>query len=152
MSDRIDKLRGQPGYIYEDLALMLLGEYLGGGIERDVFALRLDPKNVIKLAQREGYQNIVEFEVWRVAQDDKELKRWFAPVTYISGVGQWLIQERTTPILLKDLPKKVPNIFADLKPENWGWLDGRPVCHDYGSVMCRLINSTSARLRVARWD
>lgn len=151
MSERLDKLRGLPTYMAEDFLFMHCAEYLGGGIGRDVFASRFDPKSVIKLAQHSGNQNVIEYEVWCIVKEDKALKPWFAPCSHLSGIGQWLIQARTTPILKKDLPRKVPTIFTDLKPENWGWYDGRPVCHDYGTILCRMIGAHSSRLRVAKW-
>jgi hypothetical protein len=147
MTDRADILRGRAVSLYEDLAMFTCGQYLGGGIGREVFVLRTDETKVIKFASSFGNQNVIEYELWQIIESDKDLKPWFAPVHGISGHGQWMIQSRTHPIELKDCPKKVPAIFTDIKAENWGWLDGRPVCHDYGSILCRLFTSRASKLR-----
>jgi len=57
--------------------------------------------------------------------------RWFAPCRRISPCGIVLIQERTRPLPHGELPKELPDFFTDLKPENFGLIDGQVVCHDY---------------------
>jgi hypothetical protein len=152
MSDRGDKLLGQRIAFYEDLALFFCGKHLGGGIGREVFALRGDTSKVLKFGCNAGNQNIIEYELWNVVESNKKLAPWFAPCYDISGLGLWMLQARTHPIEKADLPKKVPAIFTDLKAENWGWLNNRPVCHDYGTVLCRMVTSSVERLRRADWN
>lgn len=40
--------------------------------------------------------------------------------------------------------------FSDQKPENWGWLGDRIVCHDYGTALTTEYELTK-RLRNANW-
>lgn len=57
---------------------------------------------------------------------------WLAPCIQISEGGRELIMRRTEP--MSDpvwAALRVPAFFDDVTPENWGLLDGRPVCHDY---------------------
>lgn len=152
MSDRADALRGLPQSSTEDLLLLLCEQKLGEGVGRQAFVYRLDDSMVIKYAHGSGFQNVIEYEIWQLVKDDKQLAKWFAPVVMISGLGNWLLQKRTHPVTAAELPKRVPTIFTDLKADNWGRLDGRFVCHDYGSVLCRMIGSQTHRLRRADWD
>lgn len=151
MSDRGDAFRELLDSQHSDLVRLICAEMLGEGISRKVFVYRLQPERVVKLEYASRFQNVLEWEIWCCVSDHKELAKWFAPCFEISGLGQWLIQARTHPIEKVDLPKKVPTVFTDLKPENWGWFEGRPVCHDYGTAMCRLLNASSGRLRKADW-
>lgn len=113
-----------------DIWSVALGEWVGEGIGRRVWTLGTDRSKVIKVEDKsESFQNIIEWEVWRHVRDTK-LAKWFAPCHMISSSGCILIQTKTFPI--KTLPRRVPAFFSDLKPENWGELDGRPVAHDYG--------------------
>jgi hypothetical protein len=41
----------------------------------------------------------------------------------------------------------VPSMFTDLKVQNWGMLNGRLVCHDYGLTCTSLPRS----MRAAKW-
>lgn len=152
MSAHTDYLVDLPKSMYSDLAMLMCGEYLGGGIARRVFSLRGTEDKVIKLQFGDGFQNIVEYEVWEAVRYDKRLAPWFAPVHQISGLGQWVIQERTQPIQKHQLPKQVPTVFTDIKQDNWGWLKGKPVCHDYGTIMCRLFAAKSSKMRKADWS
>lgn len=112
---------------------LLLGEKLGGGAYRDVFAMTLNPDLVLKVEPENNsrFSNIQEWTVWNEVQDDPELARWFAPCHHISSCGTILIQSRTKP--LKKLPAEVPNVMTDVKLANMGLYKGRPVFHDYGN-------------------
>lgn len=121
-----------------DLASLFLGEKLGAGTYRDVYALGIDKDLVVKIEARndnEGnphFCNVAEMDIWLHSRDHA-WRKWLAPCLFISNYGAVLIQRRTQPCPLSKLPKKVPNFLADLKPENWGLYDGRPVVHDYGN-------------------
>lgn len=43
--------------------------------------------------------------------------------------------EKTELIRNADLPKKVPYFFTDQKLENYGFINGHLVCHDYGTIL-----------------
>lgn len=59
--------------------------------------------------------------------------------------------QRAEPVSARDLPRKVPAFFTDLKAENWGRIDGRFVCVDYGLHLLHEHGMTS-RMRSVRWD
>ena len=112
---------------------LILGEKLGGGISRQVFEYALNDKYVVKIEDRsQSFQNIIEWEVWHHLKGCKATARWLAPCHYISPNGIVMIQERTMPMRPNERPKRVPSWLTDIKPDNWGLLNGKPVCHDYG--------------------
>lgn len=132
----------------------LLGTCLGKGIDRAVYASALDPNHVVKVEPENTqgrFQNAAEWRVWQEVKWCAPLAKWFAPCKSISASGYVLVQERTDPVRLGELPDRVPSIFTDLKPENWGRLrsTGRIVCHDYG-LYCANINPK--RTRRATWS
>lgn len=135
-----------------DLIDLVAGRLLGEGAYRRVFECKLDKTRVLKHANL-GKQahNIIEYKIWDdVLQYDKILKNWFAPCYAISDQGLWLVQARTTPLSVRDLPKRIPKIMTDTKPANWGWYKGRPVCHDYGNSLFRL-NLIPKKFKKANW-
>jgi len=115
-----------------DLFHFICGPEIGRGQYRAVFENCFDKNLVVKHDSGENWSNVNEFQIW-CEYRDTPLGKWLAPVEWISPRGLWLIQARTTPIPVGEFPKKVPALFADLKPSNWGMLNGRPVCHDYGN-------------------
>lgn len=110
------------------------GELLGYGIGRHVYEMRGDPSKVIKFeVSAQSFQNIIEWETWEETRCRKE-SRWLAPCVRISPCGTILVMERTSPIPAKHkLPARVPAFLSDFKHENYGMLNGRLVCHDYGT-------------------
>lgn len=135
----------------KDVAGHIIGEHIGSGIHRDVYAWELDPKVVCKLEGGAGsFANIREYDVWQEVKNTK-FARWFAPVLAISSAGCLLLQARTTPVDIKRLPKKVPAFFTDLKASNWGRYKGRIVCHDYGLHML-LTKGLTNRMRDTNWS
>lgn len=127
---------------------MMCGEYIGGGLYRNVFRSRLNPDEVIKVEMEGGcFSNVHEWEVWQQVQFAPALAKWFAPCKFISPAGSVMIQARTTPCAKKDLPEKVPGFLTDLKVENWGWLGDRVVCHDYGNILI----GVDKRLKKVKW-
>jgi hypothetical protein len=134
-----------------DLAGMLLGDYDGHGTYRSIFHHATDPTLIVKVENKTGsFSNVQEWDVWQRVKLTK-LARWFAPCVQISGAGTVLIQRKCELVTARQLPKKVPAFFTDLKAENWGLLNGRAVCFDYG---CNLLmeRGMTERLRIARWD
>lgn len=132
---KIDMKATFPGIVAGDFADLMLGVRLGGGIARDVYELNFPPKgmaSVIKFEDVAGsFQNIIEWEAWQNVCDTK-WEKWFAPCCQISRAGCVLVQRKTT--TLQKLPKRVPSFLKDLKESNWGEYEGRPVCHDYGTM------------------
>lgn len=111
---------------------LFLGEEIGGGCYRTVYGLRTDPTKVIKIEiGARTFSNVTEWDIWKNCEDDSEWSKWLAPCHFISECGTILIQSRIEPVRL--VPDRVPNFLTDLKPSNWGKLDKRTVCCDYGN-------------------
>ena len=121
---------------YENALGVLCGEKLGFGMDRDVYVCRLDEDYVVKVERdNSSYdQNIIEYRIWTDLQGKPDLQKYFAPCKYLSGNGKILIQKRTEPIRMSDIPDKLPMFLNDMKLENYGILDGKFVCHDYGYI------------------
>ena len=132
-----------------DFFNLLTGRSLGTGAYREVFELRLNPEYVVKMdyTTNDAFSNVKEWLFWEAYKEDKKVSEWLAPCVSISSCGICLIQKRTEPARRSDLPDKVPGFCTDLKIENWGLLDGKPVMHDYGSM----ILTVSSRLKKAEW-
>jgi hypothetical protein len=119
------------GYLVSNDAIkLLIGQHLGDGQFRRTFVLKTDESRVIKIETGSGsFENVAEWDIWNSVRKSK-WAQWFAPVYHISPWGSCLIQARCQP--LKDRPKLVPDFFCDLKDVNWGTLNGKIVCFDYG--------------------
>lgn len=128
------------------------GQFLGEGQGRKVFECNLNPLYVVKVENTSGsFQNICEWELWRSLRESTHAK-WLAPCERISTDGGFLIQRRTVPMDDRRRPKKLPVWMADFKPENFGVLDGRVVCHDYGTVHIALTErGLSHKLQPVKW-
>lgn len=136
--------------ISRDLLDMCVGRKVGTGMSREVFEFGPDPSLVIKFETTAGYfQNAFEFEIWSTVKDT-EAAKWFAPVLRISDNGKVLIMKKTEPLGLNEAPAKMPHFFTDLKIQNFGWLDGQLVAHDYG-INFLIEKGTSGRLVKADW-
>lgn len=135
-----------------DLFNLICGKEVGRGQYRTVFEHHFDKKLVVKHDSGENWSNVNEFQLWCEFRDTP-LGKWLAPVEWLSPRGLWLIQARTTPIAIGKFPKKVPALFADLKPSNWGIYKGRPVCHDYGNHAIYTVGRQSAsQLKPVVWE
>lgn len=130
----IDHLLGKKIIRYE-LADFFLGDFLGNGISRYVFASKFSKELVIKIETGEQGQNAMEYEVWRHVMYVKKINFWFAPCHDISECNRILTQSRAKPMTHDLAPKKVPVFFSDIKLDNWGLLKGKPVCTDYGNIL-----------------
>lgn len=120
---------------------MFVKDVIGSGASRDVYSLEQHDDLVMKV-ERTGktFHNQTEWLIW------KEMKQWpisdwFAPCVDIDGYGNVLFQKRTQPFdsdkefksaLTKTRGAVIPNVFQDIHYANFGMLDGRVVCHDYG--------------------
>lgn len=141
-----------PAVILKDWMMMALGKDLGAGYGRRVFVYGVDPRLVIKV-EESGFQNVIERELWMAVKTTK-FNRWFAPVRDISPCGTVLLMERTLPAPRSAYPKEMPEFVGDLKYSNFGMLNGRLVCHDYGTL-CNFLAAVPAKVKMRRakwWD
>lgn len=136
----------------EDLMNMICGELLGSGQYRHVYRAKFDDKVVIKYErQNVNRSNIFEYDMW-LAYKDTDFAKWLAPCYQLSPDGTWLVQAFTENLQAHQIPIEVPAMFCDLKPENWGWFDGRVVCRDYGNnLLHNMALNRGSRLKKADW-
>ena len=133
----------------------MIGKELGSGMNREVYEYGGNPQFVVKIeVNPNGYfQNVMEYNFWDAVRDAPDMLKWIAPCVRISPHGNYLIQERTMPVTLKELQKKLPKVptyLSDFKEPNWGRLpNGRIVCHDYGTH--RAVGACSTKLVKAHW-
>lgn len=128
-----------------------VGAELGAGSFRRTYALARDPDLVLKIQFASGHHNVIEWETWQAAKGTR-WERWFAPCVSIDSWGSALLMKRATPFDGDDdflaAVKKVPPFFHDVKWTNWGMLDGRPVCIDYGHTLLFQQGMTAAGSRM----
>lgn len=134
------------------LLRMVLGEELGQGMGRVVFDCGINPRYVVKIENGIGsHQNVMEWELWESLKETS-YARWLAPCERISIDGGFLLQRKTEPLPEKMRPKRLPAWLCDLKPENFGLLEGRVVCHDYGTTHIHLTEKgVTKRMQTAKW-
>jgi hypothetical protein len=136
--------------LQRELLEFLCGNRLGNGMSREVFEFLPAPHLVIKWEPVEHrFQNVEEFTVWQTVEHTKYAK-WFAPCHAISGCGRIMLQHYAEPLAAINLPAEVPAFFTDLKPSNWGQINGQPVALDYGRTLLMSKGLTS-RMHRADW-
>src|SRR3990167_6127364 len=134
---------------YDDLVNLVMGEQLGEGIHRKVFAYSLDKKWVIKCAVECPNINVLEEEIWLMVKDTN-IAKWFAPCGEISECGIFLLQNRVEKRSKAEYPKVVPAFFGDLKYNNFGWLNGQFVCCDYaGFISTSMVHQWKGKMKKA---
>ena len=114
----------------------ICGKKVSSGTYRDVYEVKGSKRYVIKVERNMSEGQFANVTEWRNYIDNKDwylLKRYLVPCCAINETGQVLIQRRVSQkgMTLKDMPKKIPNLFTDTKIENWGLIDGEFVCCDY---------------------
>jgi hypothetical protein len=133
--------------IQEEFNGFMIGELLGSGKHRAVYAHPHNVNWVIKVERPSDYAefcNAVEWNVWtRLA--DSEAGKWLAPCVKISRQGSIMIQTRCEVCPEDQLPKKVPAWMTDAHQGNWGMIDGRPVLFDYGFLYNMLTPIAEAK-------
>lgn len=113
---------------------LLCGKKIGEGIHRDVFECRIRPDLVVKVETATDYRsfaNVREELFYSENQYFKKIADWLAPIEFLSPDGRILLMKRCEPVKESDLPAKLPTWITDIKPENFGRLDGRIVLVDY---------------------
>jgi len=133
------------GATYEDAFNLLCGKLLGEGIHRKIFECRLRDDLVVKVEAETDWRyfaNVLEMRFWNDHEHYKKVADWLAPCEYLSPDGRILLQRRASPIIERSvLPEQVPAFLSDLKPENFGMLDGRLVCLDYALTISNPLNT-----------
>lgn len=137
-----------------ELIISLLGEKIGAGVYRSVYAYNLDNRYVVKVEPLNTESNMSEYIVWKEVQNLTGnlawVKEWFSPILWCSPNGKILVQRRTQERPNKKRPEKVPAFFFDVKQDNFGWIGNKLVCHDYG-ILYGLI-SYSKKMKKVTWQ
>lgn len=119
---------------------LTVGDLVGEGAHRRVYAMLGDPSRVLKVERFEHeFMNVAEWRTWDELQWDPRARVWLAPCHQISGEGLVLVQERVRDLTDKEWASigPVPAWLGDTKRDNWGWYEepgepGRAVMRDYG--------------------
>jgi hypothetical protein len=125
----------------DSIIQFFVGDRIGKGASRSVYHLYFDPCCVLKVEHRGGtFHNVMEWKVWEAVKDT-DIADWFAPCMNIDSMGNVMTQKRTVPFrdadefnqaIEKYRGGMIPSFLDDIHYGNFGWLDGMPVCHDYG--------------------
>lgn len=119
-------------FIKNEAYRLLCGRMIGEGQFRKVYICNFDPTLVVKVEEMAGnFSNVFEWELWHkhISKCDWA-KKLYAPPVSISPSGAIMIQKRTKPAT--EFPDWTPSIWTDMKRTNYGMLEGRLVCHDFG--------------------
>lgn len=142
----------QHALTFKDAFSLLCGVKLGSGEFRDVFECRLNPQLVVKVEIEPDhgwrtFNNVLEYEFWQYVADNKNVRKWLAPIKYRSPDMRLIVQERCERIPDHMLPKTLPSFLTDIKRSNFGLLNGRVVCVDYAFT----ISELNMKKRKANW-
>ena len=142
-------------FINKEIYGTVVGKQIGRGMSRSVFVYALDPTLVIKIEDKsQSFQNVREWEYWQENKDYKPIAQWLAPCVAISPCGSVLIQKRVHTLDQSRYPKTIPQFFSDTKYQNFGLLNGKFVCFDYGNIPLSkgvIINKGKVKMVKAEW-
>ena len=115
----------------QDLIRFCLGDAIASGEYRCVYNWSFRKDVVCKITWNQE-ANWAEFNTWSAVKDTHYAK-WFAPVIEISACGHFMLMKKARPVNLKKdkLPRRIPNMFTDVKLENFGFIGDQFVCVDY---------------------
>jgi len=140
-----------PSIVTLDFVSSFCGKLLGCGIGRQVYEFALDHEKVIKIeTSAQSFQNTIEWETWRNLKDTPSAK-WLAPCHWISSSGIVLVMQKTRPFCPGEEPEQMPAWLSDFKRENYGIIDGKPVCHDYGTNLLLNHGAFTKRMQKPSW-
>lgn len=135
---------------YREARSILCGDLIGEGSARKVYQCLMNADYVVKIETGgKSFQNAAEWETWSWVRATA-MEKWFAPCHLISPCGLLLVQRKVAPLRDSELPPKLPAFLCDFKKENFGLLEKRIVCCDYGTVFSA-IRTASKRLLKAGW-
>lgn len=135
---------------------VVCGEFLGGGMFRDVHVYKQNPNYVVKIERDPSRGQFANATEWRHYIDNREwkfLSEWLAPCELITETGQVLIQRRIEHRRRKEYPKYIPCMFTDTKLRNFGWITGTDkfVCCDYTYIPLAFVKVGGKKMKYAKW-
>lgn len=129
------------GPLKNSILSLFVGDKIGSGASRDVYEIAHDPSIVMKVERSaRTFHNQTEFLIWQEMKD-WPIADWFAPCIDIDSYGNVLLQRRTEGFeserefraaITRTRGGYIPKVFDDIHFANFGILDGRVTCHDYG--------------------
>lgn len=154
-ADDLRQITNNHPNINNDIIAAIIGKPLGEGLSRNVFEYNLNPeKYVIKLETTNYRSNASEIILWNEIQGLKGplswVKDWFAPILWHSPNSLVLVMERTYQDPNRKKPDRIPSFFQDVAERNFGWLNNKFVCHDYGSIYGFIKYSN--KFKKANWE
>jgi hypothetical protein len=155
MASELQSLYFNVNTITCDFFHLICSERLGKGVAREVYRSAFDPTMVFKFEKDAGsFQNIMEWETWQNVKFTADLKndyaQYFAPCLGISPCGTILAQRYARPLQDEELPKELPAFFTDIKKSNFGILNNKVVCVDYGNNLLMTRGLTHKKIK-ADW-
>jgi hypothetical protein len=141
----------EPPKLAKQALNLLVGECLGQGASRRVYALRNTPDLVLKLEyDNRDFSNVIEWTTWSQLQKTKWAE-WLAPCISIDEFSGVLIQARADDLTDEQWAalKEYPAFLGDAGRRNWGWYKGRPVMRDY--AFNHLITCGLKNMKMKRW-
>ncbi|UPK17608.1 hypothetical protein [Bradyrhizobium sp. 131] len=123
----------------------MLGASIGAGSSREVFAIKDNPKAIIKRCKLPFIgANMFEFFIWNNVRGG-QWEDVFGEVLVISEDGRYLAMERLDDIGIDDHARtpSMPDWAKDLQPKNFGKSrDGKIKVRDY--AMCSISGALNA--------
>lgn len=151
-----------------DFMMCMCSDRISSGSYRDVYQHATDPSLVIKIEyghesrkdhdciNHNSFCNIQEFLMWREIEglkgDFEWVKKWFAPIEWISPSGHILCMKKTTPQPKRKRPDEIPAFLWDVKQANFGWIGNQLVCHDYAHLQAFTTYSKKFQKVKEVWD
>jgi len=134
----------------EELLDLITNKKIGVGAYRTVYSLNDCDDYIIKVANGDDgeKENLRELLLWIEIKDCyPKLKKYFAPCLSCSDTGKYLLQKKVIFPDFKKYPKQLPSFFSDTKYQNFGLLNGKLVCIDFGCFNIR----GSEKLKTVKW-
>jgi len=133
---------------FEDCFNMLCGRKIGEGIHRTVYECKIRPDLVVKVENQEMryFANVMEDKFWADHQYYEKVAKWLCPIEFLSPDGRLLLMRRAEQGNIT-FPDQLPSFLTDLKPENFGMLEGRLVCIDYALT----VPNPNTRMKKVNW-
>ena len=138
--------------VFADLFGTLCGGKIGSGASRDVYICEIMPEYVVKVAKDAVFNGVNQnYQEYRVCQQLIKTRwaKYLAPVFFASHNYIFLLQKKCLPLREHEIPKRVPRFLNDRKQDNWGVLNGKVVCFDYGIAN---YNIPESELKLEKWE
>lgn len=136
-------------FLLSDFGDFICGDFIGEGNSRIVYNFKIDDRYVIKIDKGGHFDNVSEWDLYHnIKHHHPEHLKILAPCHRISSCGRILLQRKTTPVKIQDLPAQVPDFLVDRKIQNWGKIGKQIVCHDYAN---HSMYNKETKLQDANW-